>query len=115
MYRGSAKVVPLLKCGDKKQFSNYRPVSILPQFSKILEEVFYNRLISFIKINNIIYNGQYGFQENHSTSLALMEELEDITNNFDQNMVTTGVFIDHKIIALWYSWNSTLLVGKLSS
>ena len=40
----TAKVIPLFKSGDKHLFSNYRSVSILPQFSKILEKIFYNRL-----------------------------------------------------------------------
>ena len=44
-----ARVIPLFKNGDVKEFSNYRPVSILPQFSKILEKVFHNRWMSFIK------------------------------------------------------------------
>ena len=44
-----AKVIPLFKTGNRKECSNYRPVSILPQFSKILERLFYNRLISFVK------------------------------------------------------------------
>ena len=38
-----AKIIPLFKAGDKKEFSNYRPVSILPQFSKNLEKLFYKR------------------------------------------------------------------------
>ena len=66
-----AKVIPLFMTGNRKECSNYKPVSILPQFSKILERLLYNRLISFDKSNNIIYNSQYGFRENHSTSLAL--------------------------------------------
>jgi len=91
-----AKIIPLFKSGDRKEFSNYRPVSILPQFSKIQEKLFYNRLISFVKDNNIMYNGQYGFRENHSTALALMELIEEITSNLDNKLVTTGVFIDLK-------------------
>ena len=44
-----AKIVPLFKNGNRKEFSNYRPGSILPQFSKQLEELFHNRLVSYIK------------------------------------------------------------------
>ena len=43
-----AKVIPLFKAGDPLSFSNYRPVSVLPLFSKIMERLMYNRLISFI-------------------------------------------------------------------
>ena len=44
-----ARVIPLFKSGDKHVFTNYRPVSLLPQFSKILERLFNNRLDSFIE------------------------------------------------------------------
>jgi hypothetical protein len=92
-----AKVVPIFKSGDQKEVSNYRPVSILPQFSKILEKIFYNRLIKFISRNNPIYKSQYGFRENHSTSLAIMELVEDLSNSFDKIKITAGVFIDLKM------------------
>ncbi len=91
-----AKIVPLFKTGNRKEFSNYRPVSILPQFSKILEKLFYNRLVSFVKINEVLYKSQYGFREKHSTGLALMELMEEITSNLDNGFMTTGVFIDLK-------------------
>ena len=65
-----ARVIPLYKAGDKNVFTNYRPVSILPHFSKILEKVFNNRLDNFLeKKNNVITDSQYGFRRNRSTSL----------------------------------------------
>ena len=50
-----AKVIPIYKAKEKKLFSNYRPISILPTFSKILERLMYNRLINFINKYNILY------------------------------------------------------------
>ena len=44
-----ARVIPIFKTGDAQKFSNYRPVSILPQFSKILEKIFHNRLMFFFE------------------------------------------------------------------
>ena len=44
-----ARVIPIFKTGDAQTFSNYRPVSILPQFSKILEKIFHNRLMFFFE------------------------------------------------------------------
>ena len=64
-----ARVIPLFKNGDVKEFSNYRPVSILSQFSKILEKVFHNRLMSFINDKHILNNSQFGFRKNMSTAL----------------------------------------------
>ena len=91
-----AKVIPLYKNGDIDDFSNYRPVSLLPQFSKILEKLFNNRLKSFMKVNHILSNNRYGFREDHSTNLAIIELIEEITSAIDNSMSTVGVFIDLK-------------------
>ena len=91
-----AKVVPLFKSGKNNIFSNYRPVSLLPQLSKVLEKLFNNRLEKFLNKNNILSHTQYGFRENRSTSMALMELLEDVTQSLDKKMSTIGVFIDLK-------------------
>ena len=42
-----AKVIPIFKLGDKSQFNNYRPISVLSQFSKIVEKLFYERLKTY--------------------------------------------------------------------
>ena len=47
-----AKVIPIFKSGKQDSFTNYRPVSLLPQFSKILEKLFNNRLDKFSEIND---------------------------------------------------------------
>ena len=91
-----AKVVPLFKSGKDNIFTNYRPVSLLPQFSKILEKLFNKRLDTFLNRHDILSENQYGFRENRSTSLALMELVEDLTRSLDQRRHTIGVFIDLK-------------------
>ena len=55
-----AWVIPLFKSGERDIFSNYRPVSILPAFSKILERVMYNRLLRFLNVFKILSDNQYG-------------------------------------------------------
>ena len=55
-----AKVIPLFK--NKSDFSNYRPISLLSQFSKILENIFNERLQQLLNTNNILSNSQYGFR-----------------------------------------------------
>ena len=91
-----AKVIPLYKSGEKNVFTNYRPVSLLPQFSKILEKLFNNRLDNFVEKYNLLNESQYGFRNNRSTSLALLELIEDITTSLDNKKSTIGVFIDLK-------------------
>ena len=79
-----AKVIPVYKAGEKNVFSNYRPVSLLPQFSKILEKIFNVRLHKFIEKYDILSSSQYGFRSSMSTSMALLELTENITTALDQ-------------------------------
>ena len=58
-----AKVIPIFKSGKKDYFTT---VSLLPQFSKILEKLFNNRLDKFLQINDILSNNQYGFRNGSS-------------------------------------------------
>ena len=62
-----AKVIPIYKKDDAEIFSNYRPVSVLPCLSKILERLVFNRCLKFINQNNILHEKQFGFRSNHST------------------------------------------------
>ena len=59
-----AKVIAMHKKGNKNYPNNYRPISILTCFSKILERLIYNRFFEFLKQHNTIYKAQYGFQNN---------------------------------------------------
>ena len=63
----TAKVIPVFKSGDRLQFSNYRSISLLPQFSNIFNKM----LMSFIDNHHKLTDGQYVFRSNHSVSLAL--------------------------------------------
>ena len=89
-----AKVIPLYKGDSKCLLSNYRPVSILPVMSKILERLMYNRLLSFINEHKILYKLQFGFRDNHSTSMALMTLVDHVANSIDNGDFTLGVFLD---------------------
>ncbi len=91
-----AKVIPFYKANDSKEFSNYRPVSILPQFSKILEKILNNTLTKFIKANKILSDEQYGFRDNHCTASALVDLAETISNSLDKGKQGVGVSIDLK-------------------
>ena len=62
-----ALITPIIKAGSYAVFSNYRPISILPVFSKILESIMYMQLISFVIENSILYQNQFDFRSGHST------------------------------------------------
>ena len=54
----------------------------------------YNRLYKHLLNNNILYEKQFGFQENHSTDHAIIQLVDQISNNFEKNHLTLGVFMD---------------------
>ena len=58
-----AKVVPIYKKGSKQNVENYRPISLLPVFSKLLERLIYNRLNAFLKKHHVLYQKQFGFRD----------------------------------------------------
>ena len=68
-----AKIVPIFKKSERENPFNYRPISILTCFFKILEQIMHKRLISFLDKHGIIQHTQYGFQRNVSTIHALVD------------------------------------------
>jgi len=107
----TAKVIPIFKTSDKSCYCNYRPISLLPQFSKILEKLFTTRLDSFLCKHEIICPSQYGFQKNCSTSAAVIELAEKITDNIEKKCITAGIFIDLK--KAFDTVNHDILLRKL--
>ena len=75
-------------------FSNYRPVSVLPLFSKILEHLMYTRLLSFINKNKLLYSYQFGFRRGHSPDLALICLVDRISNALENGEYVLGLFLD---------------------
>ena len=89
-----AKVTPIYKADDKSDLSNFRPISVLSCFSKILERIMYNRLYQYLTENKILYPKQFGFQTAHSTEHAIVQLVDQILESFEYNKYTLGVFID---------------------
>ena len=89
-----ARVIPLFKADDCMLINNYRPVSILPLFSKIYERIMYNRLWSFIKKHNLLYKYQFGFREKHGTDVAVIVLIDKIMSAFNDGEMVLRVFLD---------------------
>ena len=89
-----ANVVPIFKAGDEMFFTNYRPVSVLPVFSKILERLMYNRLIEYINENKLLYKYQFGFQKGKSTYMAVLTLVDKISEALNNGDYVIGVFLD---------------------
>ena len=89
-----AKVIPIYKKQDAEIFSNYRPVSLLPCFSKILERLVFDKCMDYININKILNDEQFGFRSNHSTYMAVLQVVDKINTAVDNNEMTVGIFLD---------------------
>lgn len=91
-----AKVLPLFKGGNSNDCTNYRPISLLPQFSKLLEKLFDKRLQDYLTRFSIINQSQYGFQPGRNTTQAIIDLVNTISDNIDNEKFTIGVFVDLK-------------------
>ena len=73
-----AKIVPVFKDDDCHDFNNYRPISLLSSFSKLLEKIVAKQILRFLHINDILYKHQYGFRAAHNTSHPVLHLSEKI-------------------------------------
>ena len=89
-----ARVCPIFKNGNPMHFVQYRPVSVLPVMSKVLEKIMYNRVYTFLQDLELLYEFQFGFRPKHSTELALMLSVDKIISALDRNNFVLGIFLD---------------------
>ena len=89
-----AKVIPVFKKGDRTQAGNYRPISLLTVFDKILEKLMCKRLCNFLELHHTLYDFQFGFRKHHSTVLALMEVKDNIYEHLDKHEHIVGIYLD---------------------
>ena len=91
--------------------SNYRPISVLPCFSKILERIMYNRLYKYLTTEKLLYSKQFGFQTGLSTEHAIVKLVDQIYKSFEKDHYTLGVFID--LSKAFDTVDRTILIRKL--
>ena len=89
-----AKVSPFFKSKDRHELSNYRPISLLPSVSKVLEKVVYHKLSTFLETHNLLYTSQYGFRKNHSTIHGVAELVKNTIQALNSKQDTLGVMLD---------------------
>ena len=89
-----AKLKPLFKKGSALEPQNYRPISLLPLISKVLEKIVLEQTQSFLRDNNLIYKLQSGFRSHHSTDFCLSYLCNKILTGFDSGLSTGMILID---------------------
>ena len=89
-----AKVLPVYKKDDKSLLNNYRPISLLPVFSKIIEKAVYRQLYSYFTSHNLFYRSQHGFKKLHSTETAALEFIDRIFKFLDSGEIPVSVYLD---------------------
>ena len=89
-----AKVTPLFKSCDAENITNYRPISVLPVFLKILERIMYNRIYKQLKSDDLLFDKEFEFQLNNSTENAILQLVNDISSSFERVEYILGIFID---------------------
>ena len=87
-------ISPIFKKGDPRYLDNYRPVSTLPIFGKILEKIIYSRLYDFLTAFDAIYDRQFGFRRMHSTCHAVNYSVNHILQKVEERNHVIGIFID---------------------
>ncbi len=89
-----SRVVPIFKNGDTKDCNNYRPISLVPIFSKIIEKIVSYKLTNHLQINNLLTPNQFGFQRNLSCEHNLIHLTNFISNSLNENKYAIGIFLD---------------------
>ena len=109
----TAKVIPIYKQGDKTDIGNYRPISILSSFSKILEKLICKRTHSFLDKHLILLPTQYGFRPAHSTKFthAMLDIFTSSLDNLNLNKNTALLLLDLK--KAFDTVNHEILLSKL--
>ena len=94
LFENSESSPSLKKKDDPSLLTNYRPISLLPSISKILEKIIHKRLYFFLQVNDLLIPNQSGFRKGHSTDLAIIQLLDKITKSFVNKEHLIGIFMD---------------------
>ena len=85
---------PLFEKGDRIDIQNYRPISIISVFAKLLERLMSNRLMPFLYENKILTKAENGFRKGKCIETAVQSFIEIIHEVLDKGVHSIGIFID---------------------
>ena len=105
------KIIPLFQKEDPHKLDDYKPISLLPAFSKIFEKAVFLQLYENFNKNNLLYKIQYGFRTLHSTEFASLEIIDIIGKDLDNGKLPIEVFLD--LSKAFDTLDHTILLEKL--
>ena len=108
-----ALVTPVYKSGKKSDPTNYRPISVLPIFMKIMERSIHQTIYTYLQENNLLSNLQSGFRPLHSTTTSLIDMTNRVLHNMDRGLLTGMAFLD--LSKAFDTLDHHLMIKKLSS
>jgi hypothetical protein len=91
-----AKIIPIFKESSRNEFSNYRPISLLNTFSRLIESVVCFQLTGYANAYDIFYSHQYGFRAKHNINHPLLHFTDKVFNALNNNKLNISIFIDLK-------------------
>ena len=89
-----AKLVPIFKSGDTNKAENYRPISVLPALSKLLEKAVHSQLMEYLETNKLLNQSQFGYRANRSTQLATTLLVDEIREAGENGKLVGALFLD---------------------
>ena len=89
-----SEVIPIHKGGSTDELNNYRTISLLSIFDKIIENLMHKRLYDFLQEHNVLFQNQFGFRKNNSTTFTLLEITDKIKVTIDNKKYGCGIIID---------------------
>jgi len=108
-----SKIIPIFKSGSKQTLTNYRGIALVNTFSKIFEKLTSDRLISYLADNQFFYQHQYGFLPKRSTSQAILQVVNSVSDAINSSEVCLAVFLD--IQKAFNTVDHQIMLGKLEN
>lgn len=108
----TTRITPVYKEGDPKEYSNYRPIRLLPTINNILEKIINDQLLTFMEDNKLLCRQQYGFRQKSNTNTAIFDFTTTIQRALGNKKRAGAIFIDMK--KAFETVDRTILLKKLN-
>ena len=105
-------VIPVFKKGDRQDYNNYRPISVISNLSKLIQKIAHKSLYNFLEKHSLLFEKQYGFGTKMSTNHAPIDITDKIQEACKKDSFVCDVFVDFK--KAFVTINHNILLQRLS-